>query len=132
MDETDLVRLEADSSIRVGTWGSVFQIALYCATGVAQLAAYLVVPAGEEFDFYKMIPVGTDQISVVEFCEFCILTWLLFVSGCYRVSFVLFFVADEPIFQMSFRWLWFGAAECPVSFVDLTIAEHRRQSFQRL
>jgi len=90
------------------------------------------MPAGEEFDFYEVVSVCADQIPVVKFCEFRILTWLLFVAGSYRVSFVLLLVSDEPVFQMSFRWLWSLAAESPVFFVDLTVAEHRRQSLQRL
>jgi len=132
MDEAYFMGLQADPSVGVGARCAVFEVPLYRATGVAQLAAYLVMPAGEEFDFYEMIPVCAEDISVVESGQFCIRTRLVLGAGCCHVGLVLLFVADQPVFQMSFRWLWSLAAESPVFFVDFPVPEHRRQSLKRL
>ena len=118
VDEAYASGVEADSSVRVGTRSSVFEVALDRAAQVAELAAYLVVPAGEQFNLYKMIAVGAPKVFIVEFGELGSVS-----SGGDYIGFVLLFVADKPVFKMAFWSLWLRTAQRPVGLVRLRSAE---------
>ena len=56
VDEFYVMRVEAYSSVRIGPWGTVFQVSFYNATHMAELASYLVMPSCQKLDLHKMIP----------------------------------------------------------------------------
>ncbi len=51
MDEHDISAVQADPSIGVGPWRSIFEITFYDTTHMGELASDLVVSSGEQVDF---------------------------------------------------------------------------------
>ncbi len=92
-----------------------------------QLATDLVVPSCQQFHLYKVVAVGALQIAVVEPCQFGILAALTDYVG-----FILLLVADHPLLEAARVLLRPVAAQCPVGFVNLPLAKHRRQPLQGL
>ena len=66
MDEADGPGVEGDAAVRVGARRSVLEVALDGAADVGQLAADLVVTAGEEFHLDQVIALRTLEIRVLE------------------------------------------------------------------
>lgn len=103
---------------------------------MAELAADLVMPPGEQLDFHEVIPVCAFPAAVAQAGELGPGTgW----GGIGRVSgrrdyvgFVLLFVADYVVFEQSFGGLGLRAAERPVELVDASLAQHLREPFERL
>ena len=127
MDETDVVCVKAYSSIRIGSWGSIFEISLDRAAQMAQLAAYLVVTPSKQLDLQKVVAVSAAYESIVEFCELCALA-----SLGNNIGLVLFFISGKPVFQMSFVCCRPLAAESAIGLVDIRAAEHCAQPFHSL
>ena len=70
MHKSDAVRLKAYSSVRIGTRCPVFEIPLDGASHVGELAAYLVMAAGEQFDLQEMITLRVGYVPVAQLREF--------------------------------------------------------------
>ena len=70
MDQGDAVRLEADAAVGIRTRRAVLEVALDRAAHVGELAADLVVPAGQQFHFDEMIAVRVGKVPVAEAGEF--------------------------------------------------------------
>ena len=58
MNELDNARVQGNAAVRIGTGGSIFQIAFDDAAQIGQLAADLVVSAGQQVDFDEEVPLG--------------------------------------------------------------------------
>ncbi len=105
MKESDAVSLQADASVGIGTGCAVFQVSLDGAAYVGELAAYLVMPSGEEFHFQKMVAVGVANVTVAQFGE------LRFGPGlACDETLVQFLVALHPVFQQTFLLFRSGTA----------------------
>ena len=66
MDKGDVAGVEADAAVGVGAGGAVLEIALDGAAEGGELAADLVVAAGEELDLKKVIPVSVGDVLIAE------------------------------------------------------------------
>ncbi len=73
MEEGDAAGVEGNSSVRVGARGAVFEVALDGAAEACELAADLVVAAGEELHFDEPVAVGFSDLLIVQFGELGIL-----------------------------------------------------------
>ena len=88
--------MQADASVRIGAWSSVFQVALDRASDIGKLAANLVVPSCQQFDFYKVISLRAVNQIISQAREPGIL------AGGTRaadVGFVLFLIAPHHVFK---------------------------------
>ena len=66
MHEDGPAGMQADAAVRVGTGCAVFEVALNGAAHVRQLAAYLVVPACEQFHFEQGVAFGALHKAVAQ------------------------------------------------------------------
>ncbi len=74
MEEGDAAGVEGDSAVGVGAGGAVFEVTLDGAAEARELAADLVVTAGEEFDFDEPVAVCFSDLPIVQFGELGILS----------------------------------------------------------
>ena len=103
--ESDAMCLKADASVRIGTWGSIFQVALDAAAHMCQLATYLMVPASEEFHLQQMVAVGVCYMPVTQSCQFC-----LGAGFTGDETLIQFFIPLHPVFKKALGFRRSGAA----------------------
>ena len=68
VDELYPAGKEGDAAVRVGALGAVLEVSLDGAAHVGELAADLVMAAGEELHFHEVVALGALQIRVLELC----------------------------------------------------------------
>ena len=66
MEERDVAGVEADAAVGVGAGGAVLEVALDGAAEGGELAADLMMTAGEELDLQKVIPVSVGDVLIAE------------------------------------------------------------------
>ncbi len=66
MEEGDAAGVEGDAAVGVGAGGAILEVALDGAAEARELAADLVVAAGEQFYFEEPVAVGFPYLSIVE------------------------------------------------------------------
>ena len=116
--EGDAVALQADATVGVAALGSVLEVALDGAANGGELAADLMLAAGDEVHFEQMVAVGAGQQSVVEHSFHRSLARMQ--AG---VGFVVLFHAGEPVGECGAVVRRPVLDDGPVGFVDLTAAE---------
>ena len=86
---------QAYAAVGIAARRAVLQVALYGAAHCGELAANLVVPAGYEVYFQKVVPVGAGYEAVIEHCE-------LGVLGAFarNVSLVVLGIPHQVLLQM--------------------------------
>ena len=97
MDESNLVSLEAYPSVRVRTRRSIFEVSLDGTAHMRQLAAYLMMAAGEQLHFQKEIAFRVRNVAVAQFGKLG-----LGAGFPGYEALVEFLVALQPVFQHSF------------------------------
>ena len=127
MYEDGPVGMQADAAVRVGTWCTVFEVALDGAAHVGQLAAYLVVPACEQLHFEQGVAFGTLHETVAQPGQLGALGAL-----AHYVALILLFVARQPVFQQALLVPRFAAAQGQVDLVHGAFPEHGCHALQGL
>ena len=84
MHEDGAVGVKADAAVGVGTGCPILEVAFDRAAHMRELAADLVMPSGEEFDFEQMVAVGILNQTVTEFCQLGFMG-----AGLYDIAFIL-------------------------------------------
>jgi len=119
------VCLQAYSAVAVGARCTVLEVAFYDAAHMGKLAAYLVMPACEQFHFQQMISVGICNVGVAQLGKFC-----LGPGFAGDEALVQFFVTLHPIFQQALLLGGWRTAQGQVSLVHFSVAEHGIHPFQ--
>ncbi len=127
VDEPDGAGVERDASVGVGAGSAVLEVALDGAADVGELAADLVMTAGEEFHLDQMIAFGAFQVVVPELRLLGFAARSLGDEGLVQL-----FIPGHPVGQERLGRFGPGAAQCPIGFVDFSLPEHRIQAFQGL
>ena len=70
MNEAYVPGVKANAAVRIGTGRPVFEVTFDRAAQMAQLAAYLMVTAGEQLHFQKMVLVSASDVLVIQLCQF--------------------------------------------------------------
>ena len=94
--EGDVAGVEADAAVGVRAGGAVFEVAFDGAADGGELAADLMMAAGEELDFDQMVTVGIAEDAIAELCELRVGRMATAVIG-ESERFVLLLVAGEPV-----------------------------------
>ena len=71
MEKSYLTGMQADAAVRIGTSRTIFQVAFDGAADGCELAADLMVAAGEQFNFYKKIIFSRTQQAVPQQSFLC-------------------------------------------------------------
>lgn len=74
MHECDAAGMQTDASVWIRARRAILEVAFDRAAEIGQLAADLMVAAGEKFDFHKPISVSPADLLIIEFCKFGILS----------------------------------------------------------
>jgi len=94
---------------------------------VRELAAYLMMAAGQQLHFQQKVSVSIRKVAVAKLCK------LGFGPGfAGDETLVQFFVALHPVFQQALLFGRRSTAQGQIGLVHLTVAEHRVQPFQGL
>ena len=93
-----------------------------------ELAADLVVPAGQQLHFQQVVPVRTAQETVPQTCQFGIPALPLAADE----TLVEGFVAPQPVLQQAFVLAGTFAAKRPIGLVDAAVPEKGGEPFQGL
>ena len=120
--------VQADASVGIGPRRPVFQVSLDRAADVRELAADLVVAAGEQHDLHEAIPFGAADEPVTEPCQFGVPAF----PGGADETLVDAFVAPHPVFEQSFRFARLRADQGPVGLSDGALAEQGGHPLQGL
>ena len=127
MDEGDAPGVEGYAAVTIRSGCSIFQVAFDWTPDSRQLAAYLMVTAGKEFNFDQVVTVSIAKQPVAQLRD---LRTVLLSVECETL--VQLLVARNPMDQFAFRRIWPGTAESPVDFMDFSVTEHGVESFQAL
>ena len=118
MDEPYVAGVEGDAAVGVGAWGAVFEVTFYYAPYCRELGPYLVVAAGEEFNFQEEVPFCGGEEFIAQAGLFCPLFW-----GEAGVGLVLLFVSGKIVCEEFFILFGAVAYNCPICLVHLSCAE---------
>ena len=121
--------MEGNAAVWIASLGSVFKVSLDGAAHLGQLAAYLVVTAGDQLYGQQVVTVGTAQQRVSQSGFFAVLYQMVVCVG-----FVLLLVSDQPVAQLA-AFLWRSVLhDGEVGLFYATIAKqvvHPRQGLAR-
>ena len=61
---------QRDAAVGIAAFGTILQVALDRTADAGELAAYLMVTAGEQLHFQKMVLVSASDVLVIQLCQF--------------------------------------------------------------
>ena len=120
--------MQADTSVRVGTLGSVFQIAFNRTSYSRQLAAYLMMPSRFEVYLQKRVVFALNECFITQDSLLGVFgTWLR------QISLVMLFATNQPVFETRFRLVWRTLDNRPIGLFYLVMClEHSVEPRQSL
>ena len=126
--QCEIAGVQGDAAVGIAAWSTVFQVALYGAAHLGQLASYLVVASGVQVYFQKVVPVARGNEPVVQYR--LLRTWHLPVVGTCRI---VLLVASEPVCQCALWNLRTVLHYCPVGLAHVFVpGKHLVQAWQSL
>ena len=121
--------MKGNATVGVGSWSSIFKVALYRTAEVGQLTADLMMTSCKKFDFYEPISLSPVNQGIVQLGKLGILSGS---AGTADISLVLLFVTPEHIFKVTFGRLWFSTDKSPIELMYIRFPEHRIKTLQSL
>ena len=135
VDERDLVGMEANATIWIGTWKSVFQIALDVHTAGGKLASDLMVSSGKKLDVKKTVLLRLTNLLIgkASLLEVCLSDTLQLRSSSVRGRTIgkALVLGTVTVNEMAKFSTWRGhrlVHNGPVPLVHLTLSEHLAQA----
>ena len=114
MFQFQVTGVQTDATVRIATWGTVFQVAFYGAAYLCQLASYLMVSSRMQLYFQEEIPVAGSYKLVVQYRFLRVGN--LSVVGLGGIGLL---VAGEPVGEGAALLGWLVGYNGPVGLPDL-------------
>ena len=120
--------MQGDAAVGIASWSAIFQIALYGAAHLGQLASYLVVASCVQVYFQQVVSVARGYQFIIQHC--LLGTRHLSVVGTCRV---VLFLAGKPVCQRALGRLWAVLDYCPIGLAYIVVlGKHLVQAWQGL
>ena len=119
MDKAHESAEQRDAAVRIGTLGTILQVAFDGTPNLGELAPNLVVAASLKVDFEQVVAIGFAEDAVVKYSFLA--AWHLTVVG---VGLVLLLVSHYPVGQRARGSWWLIPDNGPVDLMHVAVSEH--------
>ena len=116
MDEFDAASMKADTSIWVGTTGSVFEVTLDRTTDSGKLATNLMMPTCLKIHLQEAIVIAVRKGAIDKDSLFRIRS-----VGFSDIALILCFIANQVVFEPCFGQFRAALNDSPIGLSDLIV-----------